>query len=144
VSRCSGAVGLGNLRCVSVDLDVELLWWEGCPSTGRAHDLVRAELDALGLGPVEIRMVEITTDAQARERAFRGSPTILLDGEDLIHWAGGAGSGGGDAGVVEPAALTCRVYHRRDGRISPIPDAADVRAAIQRAGAAHRVRERAA
>jgi hypothetical protein len=30
----------------------------------------------------------------------------------------------------EPLGLTCRVYHRRDGRISPTPDPADVHDAL--------------
>jgi hypothetical protein len=30
----------------------------------------------------------------------------------------------------EPAGLTCRVYRRRDGRVSPLPDRADVRDAL--------------
>ena len=36
----------------------------------------------------------------------------------------------------EPFGLTCRVYHRRDGRVSPTPDPADVRAALEAAQAA--------
>ena len=30
----------------------------------------------------------------------------------------------------EPVGLTCRVYLRRDGRISPTPDPSDVREAL--------------
>lgn len=30
----------------------------------------------------------------------------------------------------EPAGLTCRIYRRRDGRVSPLPDVQDVRDAI--------------
>ena len=33
----------------------------------------------------------------------------------------------------EPYSLTCRVYRRRDGRISPVPDPEDVRDAVRRA-----------
>jgi hypothetical protein len=33
----------------------------------------------------------------------------------------------------EPIGLNCRVYHRRDGRISPTPDPDDLREALQRA-----------
>jgi hypothetical protein len=33
----------------------------------------------------------------------------------------------------EPYSLTCRVYRTRDGRISPLPDPEDVRAAVRRA-----------
>jgi hypothetical protein len=34
------------------------------------------------------------------------------------------------AGEDEPVLLACRVYHRRDGRISPVPDPDDLRAAL--------------
>ena len=33
----------------------------------------------------------------------------------------------------EPVGLTCRIYRLRDGRVSPVPDPADVRAAIENA-----------
>jgi len=33
----------------------------------------------------------------------------------------------------EPTGLTCRVYRRRDGRVSPTPDPADVRDALRAA-----------
>jgi hypothetical protein len=101
------------------------LWWEGCPSTDHARGLLRTGLDHLGLDGVGIEMVEIETDAQAAERGFRGSPTILINGIDLVDLAGGE-----DAGDDQTAALTCRLYHRRDGRVSPTPDPADVHAAL--------------
>lgn len=75
----------------------------------------------LGLDPnaVELREIESEQDA-ARER-FVGSPTIRIDGADLSPVAG------------EPYGLTCRLYHRRDGRVSPTPDPADLRDALQAA-----------
>jgi hypothetical protein len=113
---------------VTARIEVELLWWEGCPSTEHASGLVRAALDELGLDGVRIEMVEIETDAQAAERGFRGSPTILINGIDLIELAGGEG-----AGDDQTAALSCRLYHRRDGRVSPTPDPSDVHAALAHA-----------
>jgi hypothetical protein len=102
---------------------IELLWWEGCPSTEGALTQLREILVELGLGEAEIRTREIRTEAQAADTRFRGSPTILVDGADV------------DPGAKpeEPNPLTCRVYHRRDGRISPIPDSDDLRAALQAA-----------
>jgi len=110
-------------------VNVELLWWEGCPSTEAARTLVRTTLDELGHGDVDIRMVEIETDEQARERRFRGSPTILIDKVDLMRVL----ESEPEASSEEEFALTCRLYRRRDGRISPTPDAADVREGLIRA-----------
>ncbi len=104
------------------DLDVELLWWEGCPSTDRALGAVREALTDIGLEHVEVRMREVRTDADAEQAGFIGSPTILIDGADLVPAAG-----------EQPIGLSCRVYRRRDGRVSPIPDPDDLREALREA-----------
>jgi hypothetical protein len=102
---------------------VELLWWRGCPSWERALQILRAEMTAAGLDPGTIEVVEIETDAEAERRDFPGSPTIRVDGRDIQP-----------LGAAEPRGLTCRVYHLRDGRISPLPDPADVRDALRASG----------
>jgi hypothetical protein len=102
------------------ELDVELLWWEGCPSTDRALAAVREALADLGLERVEVRTREIKDDGDAVETGFVGSPTILIDGVDLVP-----------AAAVEQIGLSCRVYRRRDGRVSPIPDPDDLREALR-------------
>jgi hypothetical protein len=101
---------------------VELLWWEGCPSTERALAAVREALTELGLSGVEVHMREIETDDDARDARLVGSPTILIDGVDLVP-----------AADEEQIGLSCRVYRRRDGRVSPIPDPDDLRDALARA-----------
>jgi hypothetical protein len=118
---------------------VDLLWWEGCPSTEATGALLRATLDELGFGSVGIRRIEVLSDEQARELGFKGSPTIRVGGVDLIDLAQRSGEARGDEDA-EPA-LTCRLYRRRDGRISPTPDPADVRDGLV---AAFRSGERAA
>ena len=103
-------------------MNVELLWWEGCPSTERALEAVRDALSELGLSGVEVRMREIETDDDAHDAGFVGSPTILIDGADLVP-----------AADEEQIGLSCRVYRRGDGRVSPIPDPDDLREALARA-----------
>jgi hypothetical protein len=113
--------------------EVELLWWDGCPSTERARSELALALAELGLPDAEIRMREIRTDAQARAAEFGGSPTILIDGQDLVG-APPARPGDGELGDGdEPGGLSCRIYRRRDGRISPTPDPDDLREALRRA-----------
>jgi hypothetical protein len=107
-------------------MQVELLWWEGCPSYPETlADLERA-LAAAGLDN-HVEMVEIESDEQARRERFPGSPTIRIDGEDVFP---------GDE--PEPFSLTCRVYRLRDGRPSPTPDPDDLREAIRRRNADRR------
>jgi TPP-dependent pyruvate/acetoin dehydrogenase alpha subunit len=114
--------------------DLELLWWEGCPSTDRALDELRTALAEVGLGDAEIRTREIENDVEAKQTGFRGSPTILIDGVD---WAAAANRADGAARAAaadeSPSGLTCRIYRRRDGRISPLPDPDDLRQALRAA-----------
>jgi hypothetical protein len=100
---------------------LELLWWEGCPSTDEALALLRDEAAGLGIDPEAIDVREVGTSAAAESERFVGSPTIRVDGADVQPPQG------------EPVGLSCRVYRLRDGRISPLPDRADVRAAIESA-----------
>ena len=99
---------------------VELLWWEGCPSHPETLADLRAVLSEEGLD-AEVELVEVESDEQARSERFPGSPTIRIEGEDIVASQEG-----------EPFSLTCRVYRRRDGRVSPTPDPEDIRHAIER------------
>ncbi len=99
---------------------VELLWWEGCPSTEKALAVLREVLDQEGLDPEAVVIREIRTDGEAERERFVGSPTIRIDGVEVAPVAN------------EPAGLTCRVYRTRDGRISPTPDPEDIRDVIRR------------
>jgi hypothetical protein len=100
---------------------VELLFWAGCPSHEAALSELRAALADSGLDPEAVLVREIETDADAATQGFIGSPTIRIDGVDV------------QPEPNEPAGLTCRVYKRRDGRMSPTPDPADLREALARA-----------
>jgi hypothetical protein len=100
---------------------VELLWCDGCPSVERALDELRAALVDVGLIDTDIRVRQIVTDADAHRDGFLGSPTIRVDGVDIVAVDG-----------HESAVLTCRVYRRRDGRFSPTPDPEDLREALRR------------
>ena len=100
---------------------VELLFWAGCPSSPDALVALREAMAGLGLDPNAVEVREVDSDARAGDERFVGSPTIRIDGIDVQ-----------DPGE-EPAALTCRIYRRRDGRISPLPDPDDVRDALHTA-----------
>ena len=97
---------------------VEFLWWSGCPSWERALEELREEMSGLGLDPGSIVEREVTAQADAEREGFPGSPTIRIDGRDVSP-------------TEEPIGLTCRVYRLRDGRVSPLPDRADVREALE-------------
>src|SRR5215467_7781050 len=98
---------------------VEFLWWSGCPSWERGLAELRLAMEELGLDPAAIEMHEIETEEDAARESFPGSPTIRVDGDDVA-----------EAAPTADSPLTCRVYRRRDGRPSPLPDPEDVRAAL--------------
>lgn len=82
--------------------------------------MVREEMAAAGLDPAGLVEREIHDGAEADAAGFPGSPTILVDGDDI------------QAPGAEPGGLTCRVYRLRNGRISPLPDREDLREALRR------------
>ena len=90
-------------------MTVELLYWEGCPSYPEARELLENVLRERGLD-LPIQVTHVGTREEAAALHFPGSPTIRIDGRDVDP-----------AGADEPPALTCRIYHLPDGRVSPIP-----------------------
>ena len=101
---------------------VELLFWDGCPSHPQALADLRAAMAGLGLDPDAVVVREVDTDQRAEDDQFVGSPTIRIDGEDVDP-----------PPDDEPIGLSCRVYRLGDGRISPTPDPAVVRKALENA-----------
>ena len=74
------------------------------------------------LDPQAVEATEVLTQDDAERLRFIGSPTIRVNGVDVVPPA-----------ADEPVQLTCRIYRRRDGRVSPLPDPEDVRAALGKA-----------
>jgi hypothetical protein len=99
-------------------MKIELLFWAGCPSHPKALADLREAMRELGLDPSAVLVSKVRNEADAERERLVGSPTIRIDGRDIKPAEG------------EPYSLNCRVYHRRDGRISATPDPADVREAL--------------
>lgn len=97
---------------------IELLFWEGCPSHPEARELVEDVLAELGVdATLEVR--EVLTQEEAEAERFPGSPTIRIDGADIDP-----------AGAANRPALTCRIYRRPDGRVSPVPSREQIKEAL--------------
>jgi len=88
---------------------IDFLFWRDCPSHPEARELLRDVLEERGV-EAEIVEREVFTQDEAEELAFPGSPTIRIDGRDVDP-----------AGACSRPALTCRIYHLPDGRVSPVP-----------------------
>jgi hypothetical protein len=109
---------------------VELLFWDGCPSHPKALAELREAMVDVALDPSTVVVREVKTHPEAALERFVGSPTIRIDGVDV------------QPPGEEPVGLTCRIYHRRDGRVSPTPDPADLRDALRAARTAATERNR--
>jgi hypothetical protein len=100
---------------------IEILYFSGCPNHGPATACVRQVLTEEDT-PAEMVEVEVKDMATARRIGFLGSPTVLVDGQD-----------------VEPAAraertfgLSCRTYID-SGRRAGVPPSEWIRAAVREA-----------
>lgn len=69
-------------------MNIDILYTEDCPNAGAAVDLVHEVVADLGLD-AEIQEVLVRGPEEARRMRFLGSPTILVDFNDIEPGAGG-------------------------------------------------------
>jgi len=99
------------------DLVVELLAVEDCPHLEQArHDL--ESILRTGIIEVPIQLVFVTSPDDAEFLGFQGSPTIRINGDDVVPQP------------ELPVALACRVYRDADGRALGSPPIESIRSAI--------------
>ena len=101
-------------------MKVQLITFPGCPNAPMARAALQRALASAGI--VE-RIEEVNTaDPETPEplRAW-GSPTVLLDGEDV-------------GGMVAPTGQSCRLYEDDEGRMQSAPPESLIAAALRRAG----------
>lgn len=99
-------------------LRVSFLYYEECPSHDLALQRLREVMAEESIAD-EVEVIKVETEEQAHESHFVGSPTIRVDGQDI------------DSPSDPRYALTCRVYHLKDDRISPLPSKDMIRRALQ-------------
>lgn len=84
-------------------MKVTIRYFAGCPNWRLAEARVRRVLREHGPPDARVVLEDVETPEDARRLAFRGSPTILVDGED--PFADGEGAIG----------LACRVFATPEG-----------------------------
>lgn len=89
-------------------MQIDFLYFEDCPSHEKALARLQEVLAEESL-TAEITIRKMETDEQAQQWQFVGSPTILVNGEDIVPT---------DEAFY---SLSCRVYQWEDGRFSPLP-----------------------
>jgi hypothetical protein len=82
---------------------IELLHVDGCPSLPLARERVDAALAQLGLDGTPVHLVRVPDAAEAERLGFLGSPSIRVDGVDLL------------TSNHDAVGLTCRRYATPDG-----------------------------
>lgn len=90
------------LRFATGSPSIEVLFFEGCPSSGKAIALAEQVACSLAPGTI-VRRIPVETAETARRERFPGSPSIRVNGRDLEEGAGAAGS------------LACRIYANGEG-----------------------------
>lgn len=102
-------------------MQVQFLYFEGCDSHEEGLARLKSVMEAEGISDT-IAIIKVETDAQAAEWRFVGSPTILINGEDIVPVPNGSFF-----------RLTCRTYRHEDGRFSPLPSVETIRRALRTA-----------
>jgi hypothetical protein len=105
-----------------MELKVRFLYFEDCPSHDEALQRLRRGIQAEGVN-ADVEIVKVETAEDAEKFKFVGSPTIIVNGQDI------------DPPVNPYYGLTCRAYRLEDGRISPLPSEAMIRRALREAEA---------
>lgn len=83
-------------------MDIELLYFDGCPSWRTAWTELGEVLVELGIDTA-VRLRNIDRLGEAELGGFAGSPTIRIDGRDLADYDG-------------PPVMACRRYLDNEGR----------------------------
>ncbi|MHA4815442.1 organomercurial lyase [Streptomyces aculeolatus] len=94
---------------------ITVLTVPGCPNAQLAMERVNA---ALAGRSAEVELIEVQGEGQATERGMNGSPTILLDGVDVLAPSGAVPS------------MSCRLYRDADGAVDGAPSMAALREAL--------------
>lgn len=102
-------------------MHIQFLWWDGCPSHPEAWQRLQDVLAELQVD-AHIERILVTSDEEAEKYGFPGSPTILVNGEDIDPNASRL-----------PSRLACRLYFQETGRPSPLPSHEMIRRAILKA-----------
>lgn len=85
-----------------INLKIELLYFDDCPSWNNAQEILLGSLKTLGLSQ-SVDLVAVETQEDAVHHKFTGSPMIRVNGEDLFPTG------------QENYALGCRVYQTPEG-----------------------------
>ena len=88
---------------------MHILFFAGCPNYEKTREMVEAASSAAGVVS-ELRLTEVTSQAEAERLRFLGSPSVRVDGRDVEP----------GADERETFVLACRIY-RTDAGVTGQP-----------------------
>ncbi|HAP90744.1 MAG TPA: hypothetical protein DEQ49_02845 [Arthrobacter bacterium] len=97
-------------------MDFELRTIPGCPNSGPALKLFREALAAEGKDAEPLAVREVTSETEAKELRFHGSPSFIAEGRDLFP-------------AESAPALSCRLYRTGNG-LAGLPSPESLRGAL--------------
>ena len=100
-------------------MKIQLITFSGCPHASAASTTLEGVLASLGIRE-RVEAVDTLSPATSETLRHWGSPTILLDGEDI-------------AGASFPTGPGCRLYRDADGRMQGWPPETLLLAVFRRA-----------
>lgn len=83
-------------------VDVRLLYFDGCPNWQETDQRLQQAMRQAGVATT-VEHVIVSTPEDAERMSFRGSPTVLVNGQDPF------------ADPAAPIGLSCRVYQTAAG-----------------------------
>lgn len=84
-------------------MQVELLYFDGCPNWTVADERLTYALTVVGRSDIMVTRRKVASAEEAEILGFTGSPTVRVDGHDPF------------ATGIEPVGLACRVYATPEG-----------------------------
>jgi len=99
-------------------MKVELLVVADCPNEALAAAVLRQALDDAGMSLVSFTRRVVTSQQEADQLGFLGSPSILIDGHDPF------------AAPEQNPALACRLYRDNSG-VTGVPPLERLRQALE-------------
>lgn len=100
-------------------MGIQFLYYADCPSHDDALERLQVVMSEMGIR-ADIEVIQVESEAQAQKLRFVGSPTIRINGQDIVPTPPNA-----------HYSLTCRAYRLEDGRISPLPSREMIRSGLR-------------
>lgn len=100
-------------------MKIEFLYFDGCPSYKKAEKSLEEVIAELRIKS-EMVKINVTNNQMAKRYRFIGSPTIRINGKDLVEEKG-----------TSPYKRGCRIYLTKQG-IKGVPDKEMIKKALRR------------